>query len=204
MRAPNDPYLDSLDRIIRSRIAGDEEAALAAVTEICFVPPKRIKGWPAKSVIAKIYARDHYHCRYCGERVILTAVMHLVSKLYPEQFPFHRNWKADSTHPAFISRSATLDHVEPIAGGGDPVDPDNLVTACWNCNRRKGDLRIDQIGWSLTEPHNKDWKGLTELFHPLWEAAGRPPLSEDDSGWMRVIRKDEVDGEPLHDRLQRT
>lgn len=91
MRAPNDPYPDSLDRIIRSRIRGDEEAALAAVTEICFVPPKLMKKrWPAKSAIAKIYTRDHYHCRYCGERVILTAVMHLVSRLYPEQFPFHK------------------------------------------------------------------------------------------------------------------
>ena len=45
------------------------------------------------SVIAKIYARDHYQCRYCGERLVLTAVMRLVSRLYPEQFPTIRTGK---------------------------------------------------------------------------------------------------------------
>lgn len=50
----------------------------------------------------------------------------------------------------------------PIAGGGDPVLADNLVTACWNCNRRKGDLDLDEIGWALVEPRDEEWKGLTE------------------------------------------
>jgi hypothetical protein len=73
------------------------------------VPPsRRTERWPAISVIARVYARDHYQCRYCGERVILTAVMRLVSRLYPEMFPYHPTWKADSTHPAFASPSATL------------------------------------------------------------------------------------------------
>ena len=162
MRAPDDTYPESLIRIIQARIQGDEEAAWSAVREISFVPRDRKKErWPAMSVIAKIYARDHYQCRYCGERVILTAVMRLISRLYPIQFPYHPNWKADSTHPAFVSRSATLDHVKPIVGGGDPIAPDNLVTACWNCNRRKGDLDLEEIGWSLVEPRDKDWRGLT-------------------------------------------
>jgi 5-methylcytosine-specific restriction endonuclease McrA len=112
----------------------------------------------------------------------------IVARLYPEQFPYHPNWKADSTHPAFVSRSATLDHVVQIADEGDLVDPENLVTACWGYNRRKGDLRLDEIGWSLVEPANKAWKGLTELFFPLWEAAGRPDLSEDEAWWLRATR----------------
>jgi hypothetical protein len=52
------------------------------------------------SVIAGVYARDCYQCRYCGERVILTAVMRLLSRLYPGLFPYHPNWKADSTRLA--------------------------------------------------------------------------------------------------------
>jgi hypothetical protein len=52
------------------------------------------------SVIAGVYARDCYQCRYCGERVILTAVMRLLSMLYPGLFPYHPNWKADSTRLA--------------------------------------------------------------------------------------------------------
>jgi 5-methylcytosine-specific restriction endonuclease McrA len=188
MRAPDDPYPDVLARVIRARIKGDDTAALTEITKIRFEPPGRKKEqWPALSVIARVYARDHYQCRYCGERLILTAVMRLVSRLYPDLFPYHPNWKADSTHPAFASRSATLDHVQPIAGGGDPVGLDNLVTACWSCNRRKGDLHLAELGWSLVEPRDARWQGLTELFRPLWEAAGRVPLSEDDHAWMRAV-----------------
>jgi hypothetical protein len=66
---------------------------------------------------------------------------------------------------------------------------DNLVTACWNCNRRKGDLDLDELGWALVEPRDKEWKGLTEHFRPLWETAGHPSLSEDESAWMRAVDK---------------
>lgn len=188
MRAPDDPYPDVLTRIIRARIDGEDATALIEMTKIRFVlPGGKAERWPAMSVIAAVYARDHYQCRYCGERVILTAVMRLVSRLYPDLFPYHLNWKADSTHPAFVSRSATLDHIQPLADGGDPVDLDNLVTACWGCNRRKGDLRLAELGWSLVEPHDVHWRGLTELFRPLWEAAGRPQLSEDERTWMRAV-----------------
>jgi 5-methylcytosine-specific restriction endonuclease McrA len=36
-------------------------------------------------------------------------------------------------------RTATLDHVVPLARGG-AHDPGNLVTACGPCNRLKGDM----------------------------------------------------------------
>jgi hypothetical protein len=204
MRAPRDPYPDALARIIDARIEGDEETALAEMTRYRFLLPERkTVRWPAISVIATVYARDHYHCRYCGERVILTAVMRLVSRLYPGLFPYHPNWKADSTHPAFISRSATLDHVQPITGGGDPTDPANMVTACWGCNRRKGDLRLDEIGWALLEPSDSSWRGLTELFRPLWDAVGRPPLSEDEHAWMRAVAAAKRPDPPPHRADQR-
>jgi hypothetical protein len=101
MRALADPYPDALARIINARIEGDQATALAEMNQIRFLPPERkAERWPAMSVIAGVYARDRYQCRYCGERVILTAVMRLVSRLYPDLFPYHPNWKADSTHPA--------------------------------------------------------------------------------------------------------
>lgn len=39
--------------------------------------------------------------------------MRLVARWFPEEFPWHKNWKGGETHPAFASRSATLDHVIP-------------------------------------------------------------------------------------------
>jgi 5-methylcytosine-specific restriction endonuclease McrA len=53
-------------------------------------------------VRARIYARDDYTCRYCGER----------------------------------GGRLECDHVVPLSKGGSDED-DNLVTACWRCNRSK-------------------------------------------------------------------
>lgn len=189
-RQLDDPYPDVLERTLRRVVAGDFDGGRAVLDEIRVEPaPKRVERWPATSVIARIYERDAYQCRYCGEKTILTPVMRLLSRLFPEQFPMHSNWKADQTHPAFVSRSATLDHVVPIAGGGDPVAEDNLVTACWGCNRRKGDLTLEELGWLLRAPINPTWRGLTELYEPAWIAAGRPALSETEMAWMRATRQ---------------
>ena len=190
VRTPNDPYPQTLAAVIAAYVAGETDRATVLIDQIRFQPaPRRVEKWPSHTVIARVYERDRYQCRYCGEKVVLTPVMRLVARLFPQQFPYQSNWKADSTHPAFVSRSATLDHVAPIADGGDPLDPANLATACWGCNRRKGDLRLNEIGWSLVEPKDPDWRGLAELFNPLWEAAGRPKLSEDEHWWLRATRK---------------
>ena len=87
-----------------------------------------------------------------------------------------------------MSRSATLDHIVPITAGGDPLARFNLVTACWGCNRRKGDLRLDEIVWALVEPADPTWRGLTDLYFPLWRAAGQPELGEDERWWLRASR----------------
>lgn len=39
--------------------------------------------------------------------------------------------------------SATLDHIIPHSQGGSD-DMENLVTACWSCNRDKGNRTIEQ------------------------------------------------------------
>ncbi len=189
-RQLDDPYPEVLGRAMGRLANGDLEGARSELHEIRFEPaPRRPERWPATSVIARVYARDCYQCRYCGEKTILTPVMRLLSRFFPDEFPWHPNWKSDQTHPAFVSRSTTLDHIQPIAGGGDPVDEDNLVTACWGCNRRKGDLILDELGWELHAPADGLWRGLTELYEPAWIAAGRPKLSETEMEWMRATRR---------------
>jgi hypothetical protein len=63
----------------------------------------------------------------------------------------------------------------------------NLVTACWPCKARKGDLTLDQLGWHTNPPDAPGrWDGLTGLYPGLWAAAGRPnPRLHRD--WMRHL-----------------
>ncbi len=112
--------------------------------------------------------------------------MRLLSHFFPEDFPYHQNWKGGETHPAILSRSPTLDHVVPWTAGGTN-DPENLVCACWICNRVKGDLSLKQLGWSLLPvSEDPDWDGLTRYYRPLWELAGRPTTG-DHPLWVRVF-----------------
>lgn len=43
-----------------------------------------------------------------------------------------------------------IDHVIAVANGGDN-DPDNLITACFGCNRGKGAVPLDAVPQSLTQ-----------------------------------------------------
>ena len=129
---------------------------------------------PPEAVIAKIYQRDHFHCRYCGCQVIPTQIMRLVAEVFPDEFPYHPNGKGGQTHPAIMSRSATLDHVMPWSSEGTN-DPENLVCACWVCNRVKGDLSLEHLGWSLLPIEEEStWDGLTRFYRDLWVLAGEP------------------------------
>src|SRR4051794_36053375 len=46
---------------------------------------RKTEQWPARTVIWGVYLRDHYQCRYCGARLILTPVMRLIARIYPAQ-----------------------------------------------------------------------------------------------------------------------
>jgi hypothetical protein len=74
----------------------------------------------------------------------------------------------------------------PWSGGGTN-DPENLVCACWICNRVKGDLRLEQLGWKLRPiPERTAWDGLTRHYRSLWELAGRPATA-DHPFWVRLF-----------------
>jgi len=68
-----------------------------------------------------IFKRDQYQCQYC--------------------------------HGIFTDRELTLDHVVPKSrfnrDSGSPSTWENLVTACKNCNNKKADFLISEIGFKL-------------------------------------------------------
>jgi hypothetical protein len=91
--------------------------------------------------------------------------------MYPDAFPFHPGWKGGETHPAILTRSPVIDHVEPGSSTGNWRDPRNLVTACWPRNSRKADFTLAQLGWRLIDPPDLRWDGLVRFYRGLWLAA---------------------------------
>jgi hypothetical protein len=188
-RPQSDSYPEQLDAVIVALLSEGREAARARLAPISY-PRREIvtRSDPSEAVIASVYVRDRFHCRYCGCRVIPTPVMRLLSTIFPEEFPYHPNWKGGQTHPAITSRSATLDHVLAwTLGGRNGLE--NLVCACWVCNRVKGDLMLRQLGWELQPiDAGSTWEGLTRHYRPLWQLAGSPSGSEHRL-WMRLYEE---------------
>ena len=57
----------------------------------------------------------------------------------------------------FSAADLTFDHVVPVAQGGRKTW-ENIVSACVNCNRRKGGRTPDQAGMSLIRPPKRPSK----------------------------------------------
>jgi len=183
----SDTYPETIEQTLRALVVYGRDAGRDVLAQIAY-PKRELRRRPSvsKAVAAHVFKRDHFLCRYCGGKTILTAVMELLGGIYPEIFPFHRNWKGGSTHPSVISRSAVVDHIEPGARGGDWLAEPNLVTACWPCNARKADLTLAELGWTVRLVEDGSWDGLTGFYPAVWQLAGRPN-ERSHLEWMRCL-----------------
>lgn len=174
---------DAVARLVASDRAGAERH----MTEIAYerVPVAKRRSIP-RALAVSVYRRDCWTCRYCGQRTIFYPVMPLLGLIFPEQFPYHPNWKAGQTHPAITALSSTVDHVVPGAAGGEWHAESNLVTACWPCNARKADLTLEQLRWQLRPPEKSAWDGLAGSYRQLWEIAGKP-TNDAHPLWLRAL-----------------
>jgi hypothetical protein len=119
------------------RAASDQLEPLVGVTRVTHPivkMPVRARGdWPVGSgtltrspprrIIAMVYVRDSFTCRYCGRWTVPTQILRLISVAFPVEFPFHRNWQRDIAPRAYWDISTSLDHVHAVATGGDYRDP---------------------------------------------------------------------------------
>lgn len=184
---PQDDYPEALERVIRAAIEHGLKAGARALAPIAYARHEvtRRPGL-GRAMQGQVFQRDRFICCYCGARLIPTPIMELLSELYPDSFPFHPNWKGGQTHPAILSRSPVVDHVQPGSVGGEWHDIDNLVTACWPCNGRKADFTLEQLGWRLRPLSDDDWDGLTRYYPALWRLAGQPKPDYHRS-WMKAL-----------------
>lgn len=180
----------ALGELVAATLTNDTARAasvLAAVGQRR-IDVERRRSVPTRMRVA-IHRRDCWTCRYCGTRTVAPPVLRFLSELYPDEFPYHPNWRAGQVHPAYLLVSTSLDHMHPGGRGGDWLGEDNLVTACWPCNTGKADLRLDEIGWTLLSENEvrSDWDGLTRATQALWERASYPRIYGD---WRRALAAD--------------
>ena len=136
---PDDSFLDILLKAVGALATGDRELANAKATELAVdLPVERSRVPVTPTLTASVMRRDFFSCRYCGTRIIPSAVLRAASLVWPKELPYHMHWKASATHPLYLSHAGSIDHIEPHAHGGDPEALTNLATACWGSTQRSG------------------------------------------------------------------
>lgn len=117
----------------------------------------------------KVFMRDGFVDRYTGNRLINPGLLKILSVYFPNHFPYHPNWKMTETHSAYWDFHPTIDHLVPIAQGGQDEDSNWVTTSMFN-NSRKANWTLEQLQWQLYEPGDiRDWNGLSNVFLQLVE-----------------------------------
>ena len=113
----------------------------------------------------------------CLEKLVFPAVLRILSKELPEEFPFHPNWKMSECHPAYWQLFPAIDHVVPVARGGADSESNWICTSQLR-NSAKANWLLEELGWELKPPGNPDnWDGLTGWFVKYREE--HPEMLED-------------------------
>jgi 5-methylcytosine-specific restriction endonuclease McrA len=164
---------------VEALVADDRKTAAREIEPIKFKPsePAPRRKQLTKTEQARVFWRDSFVCRYCETRTLSPQVLYLIHIAFPTEFPM--GGTRDSDHPAIWTILASCDHIQPGTRGGDWKDPDNLATACWTCQSRKGDHLLSELDWDLHPPANVEWDGLVRNYRPLWEALGRQGRQRD-------------------------
>lgn len=170
----------------------DLEAAKQIIkTGYPFEPPKPISSQSRKySELekTKLFLRDGFIDRYSGEKLVFPPVLRLLSKLMPEEIPYHSHWKMSECHFAFWQLYPTIDHIEPVARGG-VNEESNWVCTSQLKNSIKSNWTLEELGWELHPPGDlKNWDGLTRWYLDYTES--NPDLLQDQylSTWHKAAK----------------
>lgn len=113
------------------------------------------------------FINDGFIDRYTGEKLLNPGMLKIISHYFPDDFPYHSHWKMTETHIAYWELIPTIDHIYPIAKGGED-DEKNWVTTSMKNNSIKSNYTIDEIHWELYPKGNiSEWDGLTTVFLQL-------------------------------------
>ncbi len=130
---------------------------------------------PSSASTNALFARDGWHCRFCGCPVVPP----LARRAMRAALPGAISWsETEGFHGAFFALSASVDHVVPHSAGGTNEDA-NLVTACWSCQFGRGAWSLEEVG--LLDPRayapvTDEWDGLSRLLRKADVKSTLPPI----------------------------
>ena len=141
------------------------------------------KSIPRRTQIA-VWYRDGWHCHYCGEALFFSPSLKLLHSLSPGHGYYDQHGKRQSMLKILEDRCACCDHVIPVAKGGDN-SIDNLVAACFSCNREKsaGELRERPLNLSEFSTRPSCWDGFASIYSKL---------DGGDKVWSRLIEVEQT------------
>lgn len=117
--------------------------------------------------MCRVFLRDGFIDRYSGEKLLFPGIIKLLTIEFPEIFKYHKNWKMSETHLVYWELFPTIDHLIPIARGGEDSE-NNWITTSMVRNSAKSNWTIEELGWKLYDTGQKnEWDGLTNYFLDL-------------------------------------
>lgn len=158
-------YAQVIRETCNSLALGDMERARETIAaKYPFVPKVHAGRRYDATAMVETFVRDGFIDRYKGTRLVFPPVLRLLSHYMPREFPYHRNWKADATHPAYWQILPTIDHVVPVMRGGLD-DQSNRVSCSMLTNSIKSVWMLEELGWRLQPAGDLDhWDGMMGWF----------------------------------------
>jgi hypothetical protein len=112
----------------------------------------------------RVFARDGFLDRFSGQPLIFPAVLRLLSREFPQDFPFHQYWRQGEVHAAYYELGACAAMLLPSVRGGAWEDG-NLVTTTMPYLLARSDKTVDEAGWRLTrEGFVDEWDGMSTWY----------------------------------------
>ncbi len=159
---------DVLARVCGALLERDADSARAiARAEYPFVRPQNAGRKYGELQSMRVFLRDRFTDRYSGARLVFPGTLRLLSRLMPDEFPFHPNWKMTECHLSYWQLFPTVDHVVPVARGGAD-DASNWVSTSMLRNSAKSNWTLEELGWSLRSiDADENWDGLIGFCRDL-------------------------------------
>ncbi len=186
----NDNKVEILKQVAKLIEIGECSAAKGLVNKkYPFRPIKKVLRSYTMKVMMEQFFRDGFIDRYSGDKLINPGMLRVLSEKMPKEFPYQAHWKTDECHMAYWEFQPTIDHIVPIAHGGEDKVANWATTSMVN-NSAKSNFTLEQLGWTLKSQGDiTEWDGLSQLFIKIVDENKSLLEVKKIRGWYRATKR---------------